>query len=133
MANGGCFCGFLRYQAAGTPFHETSCHCSICRRTTGAPFVAWFTVARSEFRWTSGEPTRFRSSANGTRTFCPRCGTQITFEADDAPAEIDVTTCSLDAPHAVPPRDHTRTSSRLAWVRLADRLPEYPEGRPIER
>jgi hypothetical protein len=24
------------------PFNETNCHCSICRRTTGAPFVAWF-------------------------------------------------------------------------------------------
>jgi hypothetical protein len=32
----------------------------------------------------------------------------------------------------VPPRDHTRTSSKLGWVRLCDRLPEYPEGRQHE-
>ncbi len=130
MASGGCYCGYLRYEAAGTPTHETNCHCSICRRTTGAPFVAWFTVPRPAFRWLAGEPTRFRSSPNGTRGFCPRCGTQITFEADDAPSEIDVTTCSLDDPERVPPRDHTRTSNRLAWVKLADGLPEYPERRP---
>ena len=37
MLNGGCFCGAIRYETAGTPFHQTNCHCSICRRTTGGP------------------------------------------------------------------------------------------------
>lgn len=129
MVTGGCFCRLLRYEAAAEPFHETNCHCSICRRTTGAPFVAWFSVAKSAFRWTSGEPTYFHSSARGTRSFCPRCGTQITFEGADVPHEIDVTTCSLDDPEQMPPKDHTRTSSKLSWVKLADQLPEYLESR----
>ena len=129
MLRGGCFCGRIRYEAAGTPFHETNCHCSICRRTAGAPFVAWFSVARSGFRLVSGEPTRFNSTAHGTRSFCPRCGTQLTFEDEDFPDEIDVTTCSLDDPELLPPRDHTRTSSKLGWIRLADQLPEHQEGR----
>jgi len=50
MLQGGCFCGRIRYEVAGRPFHETNCHCSICRRTTGAPFVAWFSVRPLEFR-----------------------------------------------------------------------------------
>lgn len=129
MLKGGCFCGWTRYEAAGTPFHETSCHCSMCRRSVGAPFVAWFSVPRSGFRLVSGEPTRFRSSAKATRSFCPRCGTSLTFEHDDFADEIDVTTCSLDDPGALPPKDHTYTSSRLSWVRLGDGLPEYPERR----
>ena len=102
MLKGGCFCGAIRYEARGTPFHETNCHCSICRRTTGAPFVAWFSVPRSDFQFAQGTPARFRSSANGTRTFCPHCGTQLTFEHDDA-SELDVTTCSLDDPERLPP------------------------------
>lgn len=129
MIEGGCFCRYLRYQAAGQPYHETSCHCSICRRTTGAPFVAWFSVAKPAFHWTAGEPKYFHSSPKGTRAFCPHCGTQITFENADVPYEIDVTTCSLDDPEQLPPKDHTRTSSKLNWVRLADRLPEYLESR----
>jgi hypothetical protein len=129
MLNGGCFCGHVRYEATGTPFDQTNCHCSICRRTTGAPFVAWFSVRRDEFRIVSGTPVRFRSSAHGMRTFCPRCGTQLTFESERYPDEIDVTTCSLDDPETVPPRDHTRTSSRLSWIRLADGLPEFREAR----
>jgi len=129
MLKGGCFCGAIRYEAGGAPFDETVCHCSICRRTTGAPFVAWFSVPRSEFRFLQGTPTRFRSTDKATRTFCPRCGTQLTFERDDLLNEFDVTTCSLDEPQLVQPRDHTRTSSKLGWVRLADGLPEYREAR----
>jgi hypothetical protein len=129
MLKGGCFCGAIRYQAAGAPFHQTSCHCSMCRRAAGAPLVAWFSVPRSSFRFVQGAPTRYRSSAKATRSFCPRCGTQLTFEGDATPDELDVTTCSLDDPERVPPADHVYTSTRLAWVKLADGLPEYTEGR----
>jgi len=83
MLRGGCFCGWIRYETGATPFDETNCHCSICRRTPGAPFVAWFSVPRSQFRFVCGEPTRFESTAKGTRSFCPRCGTQLTFEHED--------------------------------------------------
>jgi hypothetical protein len=128
MLTGGCFCGRVRYEAEGAPFNQTNCHCSICRRTTGAPFVAWFSVPRSQLRVT-GEPARFRSSGKGTRCFCPECGTQVTFELEGAGDEIDVTTCSLDEPNRVPPADHTRTSSRLEWVKLADGLRQFRESR----
>ncbi|HEY7758710.1 MAG TPA: GFA family protein [Burkholderiales bacterium] len=129
MLKGGCFCGNLRYEAAGKPSHETNCHCSICRRTTGAAFVTWFTVPRSALRFTSGEPARFKSTPKAVRTFCPQCGTQLTFEHEDFADEIDVTTCSLDNPEALPPTDHTWTRSKLNWIELADVLPQYAKRR----
>jgi hypothetical protein len=128
MLTGGCFCGAIRYQADGTPFHETNCHCSICRRTTGAPFVTWFSVRSADFRIVKGQPARFNSSAKGVRSFCSRCGTQLTFERADFIDEMDVTTASLDDPHLAPPRDNTRTSSRLRWI-ILDGLPAYRESR----
>ena len=131
MLTGGCFCEAIRYEARGTPFNETNCHCSICRRTTGAPFVTWFSVRSPDFRIIKGDPTRFNSTAKGIRSFCSRCGTQLTFEHTDFPDEIDVTTGSLDNPELVPPRDHTRASTRLRWI-AADGLPEYAEARDRE-
>jgi hypothetical protein len=127
--HGHCFCGFIRYQAGGAPFHETNCHCSICRRTSGAPFVAWLTVRRADFTFLAGEPAYFRSSDHGTRAFCPRCGTPVTFQSTHSPDEIDVTICSLDEPERVPPRDHTQVATRLPWVELGD-LPAFPGERP---
>ena len=129
MLKGGCFCGAVRYEAGGTPFHLTNCHCSICRRTTGAPFVVWFSVQRSQFRFIQGVPTHFRSTPKATRSFCPHCGSQLTFQHDEASDEIDVTICTLDDPERLPPQDHTYASSRLKWVKSADGLPEYREAR----
>jgi hypothetical protein len=130
MYLGGCFCGRIRYEVTGTPFHETNCHCAICRRTTGAPFVTWFSVRPSEFRLVTGDPARFRSSGKATRSFCSHCGTQLTFQSDDHPDEIDVTTGSLDHPETLPPRDHTYTSSKLPWIRISDGLAQYAHARP---
>ena len=130
MLKGGCFCGAIRYEAEGEPRHATSCHCSICRRTSGAPFAAWFTVKPQDFRLVAGEPARFRSSGHAMRTFCASCGTPLTFQSDRYPEEIDVTTCSLDDPERVPPRSHTWRASGLSWVKSADGLPVYPEKRP---
>jgi hypothetical protein len=128
MLTGGCFCVAIRYEVEGTPFHATNCHCSICRRTTGAPFVTWFSVRPSDFRIVEGEPMRFNSTERGVRSFCSRCGTQLTFRYAELGDEIDVTTCSLDHPELVPPKDNTRTSSRLVWI-APDGLPDHREAR----
>jgi len=53
MLMGGCFCGAVRYEA-GSPYHLTNCHCTTCRRTSGAPFVTWFSVRRAEFKLLQG-------------------------------------------------------------------------------
>jgi hypothetical protein len=129
MMEGGCFCGFVRYRVDGAIFNETNCHCAVCRRASGAPFVAWFSVPSTGFRLMSGEPTVFRSSDHGTRAFCPRCGTALTFQSSRCPDELDVTICSLDDPEGAPPKDHTRVSSKLSWVRLDDQLTRFPEAR----
>lgn len=126
---GRCCCGRIRYRVTAPPTHETQCHCTICRRTSAAPFVAWFTVPVGAFEVVAGSPAVFSSSSHGRRTFCRDCGTPLTFRSTAAAGEIDVTTCSLDDPEAVAPRDHTHVASKVSWVSLADGLPAYPGAR----
>jgi len=127
MLTGGCFCGAIRYEADGAPFREHNCHCSICRRTSGAPFLSMFSVRSIEFHVMKGQPTRFNSTAKSVRSFCSRCGTPLTGEHADFPEEIGITTASLDNPNLMPPRVNIHTGSRLEWV-VPDGLPEYREG-----
>jgi len=127
MLAGGCYCGAVRYEASGTPRDQGVCHCRICRRTTGAPMVAWFTVDADGFRFVRGEPRSFHSTPDATRRFCGECGAQLTFEA--IAGEVDVTIASLDDPNAVAPHSEIWTESRLLWMDLVNRLPRHPQRR----
>jgi catechol 2,3-dioxygenase-like lactoylglutathione lyase family enzyme len=126
---GGCLCGAVRYHATGAPSFATLCHCSSCRRASGAPGVAWVTFPTASFRFTHGEPGCFRSSPPVRRRFCAQCGTPLAYEHDAFPGGVDVTTASLDEPERCPPVDHTWTSERLAWWRPEPRWPEFPRSR----
>lgn len=129
MLRGGCFCRAIRYQIDGAPLRRTDCHCTICRHTSGASFVDWVVVPRPALRWLQGTPARLKSSEDGTRRFCPSCGTPLTFESARSAEEIDVTTCSLDDPEQSPPQDHVYVRSRLSRVTLDDGLPRFPGSR----
>jgi hypothetical protein len=126
---GGCHCGRIRYRIVGAPYHQTLCHCAICRRTSGAPAVAWFSVSTGAFEFLHGTVKHYRSSNAATRSFCGDCGTQLSFQSDGT-SEVDVTTCSLDRPDDLPPQDQTFTRSRLAWMHDAYLLASHETTRP---
>jgi len=126
---GGCYCGTVRYEVFGDTFNSTLCHCTDCRKASGAPAIAWFSVKVNGLGWTSGTPRQYRSSPRATRSFCADCGTTLTWQADEYLDEVDIATGSLDDPNALPPADHTYTRSRLAWMDLHDGLPEFQTTR----
>lgn len=130
MLKGGCFCGNVRYETDGTPFNASLCHCIDCRRVASSPLAAWFSVKREALHYVAAQPKEFASSDKVLRTFCPDCGSPLTYWNADAADDIDVATCSLDDPAAVPPADHVWASRKLQWLHTEDGLPHYPEERP---
>jgi hypothetical protein len=127
---GGCFCGALRYRAAGPAGEISHCHCADCRRASGAAFVTWASFALAGFAFTEGSPGEYHHQGR-LRTFCRGCGTSIGFWEAGLP-EIDVTLASFDAPELLAPTDHLWTEDQLPWVQLADGLPRHARGRPAE-
>lgn len=126
---GGCLCGAVRYRVSGAPLRVSNCHCGTCRKASGAPFVIWGVFEAKNFTITKGEPARFASSSRAMRQFCGRCGSALAahYVADEI---IGVTVGTLDRPGHLPPTRHIWTSSRLAWVTLADDLPRYAHDSP---
>ena len=112
---GGCFCGAIRYQLSGDSYPSGNCHCTMCRRTSAAPFVTWLVAPKAEFRYLKGEPGVLNSSVHGTRYFCEQCGTPLTCELNEHPNHIDVTVCSLDAPEQFPPKGDWHRDTRLGF------------------
>lgn len=121
-------CGAARYEATGMSYDITHCHCTDCRRSSGAPFVTWASFKRIEFRFVTGKP-RELEWAGRIRSFCPQCGTPLTFIANRDAEEVAVTVCSLDSPETITPADHTWVQDRLPWIHLADGLPAYAQAK----
>lgn len=123
---GGCYCGLVRYEAASV-FDVVYCHCTICRRISGAPVYAGIAVPKSDFRVVSGEPTSFASSDHGMRWFCSVCGTPL--HCTDSQSDyVGIPIGTLDEPDSVRPQIHQWTSSQLAWFEITDDLPRIPGG-----
>ena len=126
ILHGGCHCGTLRYEAREPPIDTGYCHCTICRRTTGAPVLAWASVPEASFAYVKGTPAIYPSSAWGHREFCARCGTQICYRQTKDARNVDLNTASLDDPALCPPQMHIYHADRIAWLETADTLPRHP-------
>ena len=126
---GGCYCGAVRYEAQGKPSNKSICHCKSCQALSSAPAVPWTTFERKRFKFTKGRPRAFKSSKPVRRTFCPTCGTPLTYDSTRWPRTIDVTTVSLDKPERFPPTHHSYVSHDIAWFRSAGRLPRFARFR----
>jgi len=121
---GGCFCGAVRYEFSTDPKSLVHCHCKDCRRTSGAPSLAWVIIPAEGFKWLSGEPKSFASSPPVTRTFCGICGTTLTYLYEKS-SNIDVTTASLDDPDGFAPIKEIWVEQRLGWDILDEELPHF--------
>jgi hypothetical protein len=127
---GGCACGAVRYRLDSAPFDAGYCHCTTCRRSAGAPLLAFATVPLADFIVTAGAPRVRRSSGFGERGFCADCGTQLTVHLDHQPDTIDFTIPSLDDPATVVPRFHLFFANRIPWFDTSDAHPRHAALRP---
>ena len=119
---GGCLCGAVRYRVMEAPRGRGTCYCENCRRAAGAPLVAWISVSRGKVEFTTGEPSRYRYTREDgrdvERTFCGRCGTQLTYDAGSGTHQsVDITTATLDDPEAFPPESESWVEEKLSWVK----------------
>ncbi|RBP15805.1 hypothetical protein DFR50_10775 [Roseiarcus fermentans] len=119
---GGCQCGAVRYRLTAKPTGENVCHCRMCQKAGGGPFMAFAGVAAGDLVWTRGTPKAFASSAVAERGFCADCGTPLTYRVVGRD-RISITLGSLDQPSDVPPRMQYGVESKLAWVDAVAALP----------
>jgi len=132
---GGCACGAVRYELKSEPFDCGWCHCTTCRRVSGAPAMAFATVPVEDFVWTEGaDKIRLVSTSSfARRSFCGDCGSPLTIDYAIQPETIDFAVGTLDAPERVAPGFHIFWASRVAWFDPADGLPRFDRFRPDTR
>ena len=128
---GGCHCGTIRYQVDGDVIVHALCHCTDCRRHSGAPMVGWTMYRQEALKVTKGTPKVYASSDNGRRHFCANCGTRLFYVNEQMlPGIIDIQSATYDDPDAVPPQAQIQVADRIGWMKSAHELPAFERFPP---
>jgi hypothetical protein len=131
MISGGCHCRSIRYQIEGDVIVHALCHCTDCRRHSGAPMVGWSMYRQEAVKVTKGTPKVYASSDSGRRHFCADCGTGLFYVNEQMlPGIIDIQSATYDDPGVLPPQAQIQVADRINWMKSAHELPEFERFPP---
>lgn len=76
---GKCLCDAVQFQISGDIPGLYQCHCSLCRKQSGAASNAATLVHENNFSWVSGEEkiSRYKMEDGFTSHFCIVCGSPV--------------------------------------------------------
>jgi hypothetical protein len=115
------------YAVADDFAYAMNCHCSDCRRTTGAAFKPFAGIARDRLNVTRGE-TKLKTYGDETNhnAHCERCGSLLYSVVRDG-AFVHVAMGTLVDIPSIRPTAHIFTGSKAPWFAITDDLPQYQE------
>lgn len=124
---GSCMCGLVRFETMGESLKVLNCHCHSCRKHTGAPVVTLAGFKADQVKFSGDERSIYVSSPGVGRSFCGKCGSSLTWEADDSDlgpvCYFHIST--FDNPEVLVPSAHTFYVERIPWFDVADNLPRH--------
>ncbi len=117
--SGGCLCGEISFIARGEPANPHLCSCTMCRKSSGAPTVAWVEFPRKIFQWSRhGKLGLYRSSEKTQRLFCQSWGGFLG-AINDGDKNIFITIASLKNPELIiPGQQHSYKEKIPSWWKV---------------
>ena len=131
QVTGSCLCGAVRYELHGPFLQLAHCHCSLCRKHHGAPFVSWLVAPLDSYRLLAGEDHvgRYDSSPGLHRLFCTTCGSVLPTPMTEHGVVVSPAG-NLDGDFGPVPAHHMFVASKAPWYEITDDLPQYAEYGP---
>ena len=132
MVKGQCNCGAVafEFEVSADLAGVVVCHCSICRRATGANGMAVLLADNDAFRWLSGEELVRRWKKPGADWecwFCPTCGSPVPGTNDPARMFIPAGTIS-EGGKSLEVIHHIFVDSRASWDEICDSGKQHREA-----
>lgn len=124
---GTCLCGTVRYTVKDEFSYALNCHCSNCRRATGAAFKSFAGIEYEKLSVTQGSDNLFlfgEEPAHDVR--CRKCGSLLYSVVRDG-AFVHVTLGTLMDEPAIRPSAHIFVGSKASWFTITDNLPQHQE------
>ena len=124
FVTGRCYCGACRLEITGSAETSAYCHCSDCRRWTGAPVAAFAAFPETALRVTG--PVRDGAAPDGVaRQICGDCGSPLSATFAYLPGQIYIPLGILDQAQDLEPMMHCHSDAQLRWLALDDDLPRH--------
>ena len=125
---GSCLCGAIAFEVDGPIAGIGQCHCSLCRKVSGAAGNAVFIVGKRRFRWTRGEEStqRFVLRNDWGTVRCTTCGSPLPASHDGkrywVPAGL------MDDELHTTVQMHIHVASKADWETIDANVPQIPAG-----
>lgn len=133
---GQCFCGAVKVHTIGDPVSVSICHCTVCRRLSGAPFAmsALFKPSNVRLEFASEEVTtalvETRTSRQVLRQRCAKCFSPIAGQLGQRFVALPVSAFCVELeelPEAWRPQLHLHYDNRI--IDVGDNLVKYRNRR----
>ena len=122
-----CNCGATRIEARGQPVSVRLCHCTTCRKESGAPFTAT-AIWRAEHVTIQGNTASWKKTTDA-RHFCRSCGSSL-FGVSEGIGEIEIRLGMFDAvPTDLVPTYELWVVRREKWFEVTTGTEQYAENR----
>jgi len=132
MIRGSCFCGGIAFEVEKVMFMR-HCHCSRCRKESGAAFATAAVARPAKFRFLKGEELvqTYHYPPDGSRAFCRVCGGKAPLQLRFQDSHIILIPAGLlDDDPGVRPMLHMFVGSKAPWWEIDDSLPKYDKWVP---
>lgn len=114
MRTASCNCGAIRIEARGEPVRVGLCHCTTCRKESGAPFTT-NAIWRADSVMVEGETASWQDTTDA-RHFCPSCGSAL-FGIAEGTGEVEIRLGVFDqAPTDLVPTYELWSVRRERWM-----------------
>lgn len=132
--HGSCLCGGVRYAVTGPFLRANFCHCSRCRKHTGAAASTQGRVAIEDFRLISGAELirTFTPDKGMVKAFCSACGSSLFGGSWPDGPEVSIRLGTLDDDPGIRPSFHNFAADAPAWLPVPDDdgLERYAAAKP---
>lgn len=131
VINGNCTCAKVEFEVLDEFLYAGYCHCSLCRKSSGASGVAIGGIAKQKFTILKGENylQQFSRSAETVTCFCSHCGSTLYGEKPNV-GLIHIRYGALNSCPTLLPQAHMHVASKADWYQILDNLPQFSEFPP---
>ena len=129
MIQGSCLCGEVTFEIdEGKIVMMNNCHCTNCRKVTGADYGTFIQIPEQDFKWLSGQEfvSTYDSSPGNHRAFCKNCGSRAP-QSNEAWPFVTIPAGSLDGDPKMSPKVNIFTGSKAPWLSIDDSIPSVSD------